>query len=353
MTRTHAWTRLKKRCADGDRRRWRLPVAIGIAGALAVAFWMAANGRLENPVSAHGSEREKPLILETPDGTIVAGSLAKARWAERRLRESVNGFAGIFGVRPGHGIIIESTHAGQLIRFDEDRRNWVLPWPPERFGEDESRSGATGLQEFDADSGIRHELHHLFLTISLFSGAAPGQYGSSAPDWFEEAVAIAGETAGMRALRRARFAELVCGGRLVPIGQFLLRQHPLFASPVMQRQLADARAAARDVPTMAVVDVQRLDVPEQAIADFYAQSHAVAEFLAETANDPRILARVGRALTGGETGSAGDPLGRLEEVVRMDRGSLAGRFEDWARDQAGTANPQCGVAKTQAFAPHG
>lgn len=328
-------------------------VASFLAGTLAAVFWLAGDGRLEESLHARPVDQGKLVIVETPHGTVMAGSLAKAQWAAQRLRETASRFVVTFGVHPGQGVIVESTYVEQLMRFDEDRRKWALPWPPEGFGPDDRVSRPQGAGGFDSESNLRHELNHLFLTATLFAGAAPDQYGSSAPDWFEEAVAIAGETTAMKARRRDHFVELLCAGRLVPLDRFLVRPHPLFASQVMQRQLADARVAARDAPTLAVVDVQRLDISEQAIADFYAQSMALAEFLAQTTNNPNILGRVGQALRQPADARGSDALGELAALTDSGGRSLAGRFEEWARARAAAATPGCRVSAPSLPVPKG
>lgn len=332
----------------GNRRRrgaansLPLPLRAGIAAALALAAGWAMNGAggdglpVPQRLGAGG-----PLVFRTPHATIITDSRAKARWADARLREALAAFTATFDVHPGHGVIVEMPYLARLDALPADRKRWSLPWGSGHFGPGERGGAPATGHHFDNDTGIRHELNHVFLTAALFPGPAAVRYGSSAPDWLDEAVAIAAESADVRARRRSHFHQQVCAGRLVPLGAFLAQRHPLFESASM-RALAGKRAGQAG---MEVLRVDQLGLPRTALLDFYAQSQAVAEFLAEASGDRRILARVARAFAARPMATGADALDDL--LGRRDR-PLAARFDDWARASARAGLPGCGVAETQA-----
>lgn len=321
--------------------------AILITGGAAASWGVGGPGhesRLESRVLAPGG----PMAFETRHGTIITDSDSKARWADERLREAVANFVRTFGVTPGRGVIVEMPYASYSSEIPKSQRRWTLPWMTRYFGAGNRASAGPGNHHFDNDSGIQHELNHLFFTASIVPSTRRLQYGGDAPDWLDEAAAMAAESPEVKARRRADFHEQVCTGRLVPLERFIVQQHPLLTSSTMQKFIADRRAAAKGAPTMLMVGEKQLGLPQHALSDFYAQSNAVAEFLREASGDPKILGRIARSLDGNNDRPGGQQQRWIGDLTKSGGPPLAARFAAWARSSARAASPGCAAPASEA-----
>jgi hypothetical protein len=161
-------------------------------------------------------------------------------------------------------------------------------------------------------SAVAHELGHMWL-IQAFWGErrapgdrATGHYGGPAPDWLDEAAAIAMEDDMLTAPRRTHFREMVDGGAaggIAPLQSFFAMAHPLAGVGALARSDAAGRGdGTSQVMVLTGEEVQRrLGVGPQAGPNFYAQSRVVADFLLDRSGNPRILAEIAQALAGGAT----------------------------------------------------
>ena len=330
----------RRRCAGTTFLPLMLRAGIA-AGVVLAASWVISGTDRDALAPPRRLGAAGPLVFETANATIITDSRAKARWADARLREAITEFTDRFGVHPGHGVIVELPYLARLDALPADRKRWSLPWGSDHFRSGERGGAPATGHHFDNDTGIRHELNHVFLTAAFFPGRGAVRYGSSAPDWLDEAVAIAAESPAVQARRRGHFHQQVCGGRLVPLDTFLGQRHPLFQSATM-RKLAGKGAGGAG---MMVLRVDQLGLPRTALLDFYAQSQAVAEFLAETSGDRRILARVARAFAVRPGATGADA---LDDVLGRSAPPLAVRFKDWARVSAQAALPGCTATEPRA-----
>jgi hypothetical protein len=315
-------------------------ISIGGAGAV-VAAWgfhgIGLSNQMEYRVLAPGG----PKAFETEHATIITDSASKAKWADERLRDAVANFIRTFGVSPGRGLIVEMPYASYAKAIPKAQRRWTLPWMSQYFRSGDQASAGPGEHHFDNDSGIQHELNHVFFTAALVPSTRRFQYGGDAPDWLDEAVALAGESPKVKARRRVDFTDQVCAGRLVPLERFVVQQHPLFASPAMQKFIAQQRDAAKGAPVMATIGEKQLDLPQHALADFYAQSNAVAEFLAEDSGDPNVLGRIARSHQANLEQTDGRGEGWMAAYNKSGKQPLGARFAAWALASARASKPDC------------
>lgn len=315
-------------------------ISIGGAGAVAAAWGfhgMGLSNQMEYRVLAPGG----PKAFETKHATIITDSARKAKWADERLQDAAANFIQTFGVSPGRGLIVEMPYASYAKAIPKAQRRWTLPWMPQYFRSGDQASDRPGDHHFDNDSGIQRELNHVFFTAAIIPSARRLQYGGDAPDWLDEAVALAGESPKVKARRRADFAGQVCAGRLVPLDRFVAQQHPLFASPAMQKFIAEQRNAAKGAPVMATIGEKQLDLPRHALADFYAQSNAIAEFLAEDSGDPKILGLIARSLQANLERADGQGERWVADFNKAGKQPLGARFTAWAFASARAGNPGC------------
>lgn len=316
-------------------------ITIIVAGGAAAASWrldaFSQEGQLKSRALAPGG----PMAFETRHGTIITDSTRKARWADERLQKAAASFVRIFGVNPGRGVIVEMPFVPYVKVIPKARRRWTLPWMSRYFGPGDRANAEPGAHHFDNDSGIQHELNHLFFTASIIPSTKRFQYGGDAPDWLDEAAAMSAESPEVKVRRRADFHEQVCAGRLVPLERFVGQQHPLLISSAMQKFIVERRATAKGAPVMMTIGEKQLDLPRYALADFYAQSNAVAEFLADASGDPKVLGRIARSLKA----STNQPIARrqrwIEDITGSDDQLLGTRFTTWARASARVGKPDC------------
>ena len=132
----------------------------------------------------------------------------------------------------------------------------------------------------------------------------------------------------------------------MPLERFFAKQHPLYGAPALRKLISERRSSNNGAPIMVTIGTDRLGLPRNSLMDFYAQSNAVAEFLAETSGDPKILGRVARSLKGSAapTGQAHLWLG---EFTKAGDPPLAARFVGWARASARAGRPGCFAGTTQ------
>ncbi|WP_375404451.1 hypothetical protein [uncultured Sphingomonas sp.] len=285
-----------------------------------------------------------PLAFETRHGTIITDDESKARWADERLQSAVASFIRNFGTAPGRGVIIELPYVSYAKAIPKAQRRWTLPWMSRYFGSGDAVKAGPGGHHFDNDSGMQHELNHLFFTAGVVPSTKPSQYGGDAPDWLDEAAALTAESPEAKARRRADFRRQVCAGRLVPLERFIVQRHPLIASPAMQKFIAERRAAAKGTPTMMTIGANQLGVPQHALQDFYAQSAAVAEFVAEISGDPRILSRIAQSATAASDRPNERYPSWTDDLTVGDQ-PLGTQFATWARASVRAGGPGCAASR--------
>jgi hypothetical protein len=159
---------------------------------------------------------------------------------------------------------------------------------------------------------LPHEMGHDLLRRYAIPSTHPGQYGTDAPDWLDESVAVAFEAPEDRAVRRCEASALLKSGALIPLRRFLAMDHPDLA--------ANRRALAGSGTGGLVFDSSASkDTPA-----FYAMSIAFPEYLAASTRSPAALAelvdtvRAGRAVGEWMSSRLGAP-GQALDLDKLDR----------------------------------
>jgi hypothetical protein len=315
--------------------------AIVAAAGLALSILLFNSKPSTDVVSGKRLGPEGPFAFETQYGLIITDTEEKASWAKGRLKLAASKFIDVFGVPPKNGVIVDLSYASYTRTIPQSQRKWTLPWMSQYFGSGESDNSGLAGHHFDNDSAILHELNHVFFTATIFPNTKKPQYGSDAPDWLDEAVALAAESAAVKKTRREHFYTQVCANRLVPLGHFLTQPHPLFQSPEMKELLAKRREAADGNPAMVTMRLDQLNVSRDAMMDFYSQANAVAEFFVESSKDPRVLGTISRALIRADGSTKKTDYQLIEEIVGSGATSLESRFAAWAHSAAAASVPNC------------
>ena len=285
-----------------------------------------------------------PVCKATTGGVILAGTQADADLAASAAAEGERRFEAHFGPPARYAIVVGDFPAGLRQRLAEAGYPVVLPWLTaaarhqaleasvrratearlENSGmtaEQKQAAVATALAQVRGRQGDRlltsysavaHELGHMWL-IQLFWGdraaakeAGPGHYGGPAPDWLDEAAAIAMEDDMLTAPRRNHFHQMANGGAaggIAPLESFFAMAHPLArVSELARSGAAPGGGGTSQIMVLSGEEVQRrLGVGPKAGPNFYAQSRVVADFLLDRSGNPKILAEVARSLAGGAT----------------------------------------------------
>ena len=126
------------------------------------------------------------------------------------------------------------------------------------------------------NSILPHEMAHDLLNRYLIPNTRTGQYGTDAPDWIDESVAIAFELPEDKAQRRCEASSFLRSARLIPLHRFLTMDHPDLTS------IRKADATARD---FVFASTMSEDTPA-----FYAMSLAFPEYVSEKTQSASVLA---------------------------------------------------------------
>src|SRR4051812_8957294 len=139
------------------------------------------------------------------------------------------------------------------------------------------------------NSILPHEIGHDLLRRYVIAATHSGQYGTDAPDWLDEAVAVAFEAPQDQAQRRCEASSLLKSNALIPLHRFLTMDHP---------DLAANQSAQADGPTRTFTfdSSASKDTPA-----FYAMSIAFPEYLAAGTHSPAVLAEVIDAFRAGRS----------------------------------------------------
>lgn len=249
--------------------------------------------------------------LATVHGLAYADTPDEAEAASRALAEAAQRYAGHFGRAPV-GMLVLSTSMDPLAADDfaeSHDLDFAQVWLPaeakramteramRQAGLDRARirkalARASGQHE----ATLRHEVGHAMHAAMYWPGAAAGQdrYGTPAPDWLDEVVAIAMEPPGSQAHHLAAFIAVAKQRpREIPgLAAFLASDHPV-------RGAGLARALARGPKSGSGVQMMVTSKGFPGLDTFYGQSLLTGLFLAETSGNPQILAPISRAIADG------------------------------------------------------
>lgn len=183
----------------------------------------------------------------------------------------------ILGIADVRFLIVDRRHSKWRWGDTTSRGLPVYPW---RFA-----NGAVPVGQ-PPDDILAHEIGHDLFRRHVVPGTRPGQYGTDAPDWLDEAVAIAFEDAEQKAVRRCEAFRHLKSGTLISIDRYLTMEHPdLAATPADAGQSRDF-ASSPSVSALTPV--------------FYAMSLAFFEYLADRTGSTSILGDIGRMARKGE-----------------------------------------------------
>lgn len=205
------------------------------------------------------------------------------------------------------------TMKGQRKAFVKAMRNEVdatFAQAPKKTREALLEKMVTGFENNISDSGrpspfeggtIRHELGHQWF-MALYDASLPStsrmtpqksQYGSSAPDWLDEAGAILMENDYLTDMRRKQFLNMAAA---VPtIRDLTTRRHPVAERSGVKGSVADGNITIR-----AQIHDRRVsrDITRDS-AWFYAMTRGFLDFLISQSGDERIISSIAEELEKG------------------------------------------------------
>jgi len=375
---------------------WRNPMRLKSSGLLAwVPMLIFAHSLLlaecePLPAGLEPWPANKPVPVESiPDdhwfrssrGWVVAPDRCRAVRVAVEREAAFEAFERHFGQSPMPGAVVDVQYAEAFSALRNAGAGWVLPWrfspekddaSPRVLGEDAirrqietqlSRAGrspdprqvdllvqrALAKREPVASldktashmlepKAIRHEVAHMLFLHGVWpSTRSPGaQYGGDAPDWLDEAAAVAAESDGMTEARRAAFYDMARADRLMPLDRYLVMPHPVFGSETLGELMRKAQAAAaRD--GAAVISAGIGEDRIAAARVFYAQTRGWLDFLTERTGNAGTLGEIADAMREGQSfehwlGSSAAETGLPKTVP-----ALQAEFESWAlrSDSAG------------------
>jgi hypothetical protein len=177
--------------------------------------------------------------------------------------------------------------------------------------------GTRYLAKYPPNEILPHEIGHDLLRLYFVPITNAKQYGTDAPDWLDEAVAVSFEMPADKIQRRCQARSLLEEGRLLPLARFLSMKHPSLMAID-----ADTRGSA----TIVYKNTAPRDTPE-----FYSMSLAFSEYFADLNKDPGVLVdfltafSAGRALDVWAVQSAG----RHRGIASIE--DLDADFRAWLR----------------------
>lgn len=286
-----------------------------------------------------------PICVAGAYGLAYADTPEEADAAAAAVREAAERYALHFGEAPV-GALILSTTLDPLAAQDFAKTHglaYALVWLPasakremseramRQAGMDRARISQALASDADQQRAtLRHEVGHSMHAAMFWPDStdeSPARYGTPAPDWLDEAVAILMEPAETQARHLASFMDAAKHRpRTVPaLTAFLRGEHPV-------RSAALARALARGPKSDSGVQMMVASGNRFAGMDtFYGQSLLVALFLAQTSGDPRILDPISRAIAGGASFDQWLASDGARHHLPSDVAALQARWDAWLK----------------------
>ncbi len=314
-------------------------------GGVVVAGAASAGG----PQCPAAGPQPATACVASAHGLAYADTPEEAQTVSHALGEAARRYANQFGRAPA-GMLVLSTTLDPTAATEFARTHaleFAQVWLPaaakramtERamrqagFGRARIAQSLARLPGQEATT-LRHEVGHALYAAMYWStdaGSTPqGRYGTPAPDWLDEAVAIAMEPVESQARHFAAFVNVAKQRpRDVPdLADFLASEHPVRSAGLAQ---ALARGPKSDSGVQMMVAGRGDRFP--GLETFYGQSLLTALYLAETSGDPRILVPISAAIAEGldfdawlaRDGAAYNLPGTVAE--------LQPRWEDWLRQR--------------------
>lgn len=167
---------------------------------------------------------------------------------------------------------------------------------------------ATQTQDETIDlAAMSHELGHMWF-INQYQGTGQKQtghaYGGWAPDWMDEAAAVALETEALKVRRRAKFTQMD-DQRRIPLVEFLSMDHPSAkaAQDMSERMRATQSGSKTSSRAILLSGQEAKDFIAASggdrAADFYAQTLVFTDYLENRSATVDILSRIAASLAQG------------------------------------------------------
>lgn len=183
-------------------------------------------------------------------------------------------------------------------------------------------------RSFGPNSPIPHEVGHLLFGKYIIKNGGwtneTSQYGSAAPDWLDEAVAILFEADKDKEARKVQFYESIRNGSTFELQSFVNSEHPIWLKKKNKTQ---------NVEPAKTVSGSGGDSPQYSEEIlFYLRSLAFAEFLIEKSGNNCILAEIGTAFSNGQSFESW--LSTQTQIKNINSvGTLEREFFDWVTAQ--------------------
>ncbi|WP_123832101.1 hypothetical protein [Luteimonas sp. 100069] len=287
----------------------RFSQMISIAGLFAAGA--ASAGDLQCPVV---DQPPAAVCVASAHGLAYADTQEDAGTASRALAEAAQRYANLFGRAPV-GMLVLSTSLDPVAAIDFANTHdleFAQVWVPAKAkramteramrqaGLDRARinQALAGMSDQEPIT-LRHEVGHAMHAAMYWPGSTgtlQDRYGTPAPDWLDEAAAIAMEPIEAQGRHVAAFIDFAKRRpRDIPdLADFLASEHPV-RSAGLAGALARGPKSDSGVQMMVASSGDRFPGMET----FYGQSLLTALFLAETSGNPQILAPISRAIADG------------------------------------------------------
>jgi len=287
-----------------------------------------------------------PVCIATAHGLAYADTREEAEVASRAIEESAQRYAGHFGRAPVGTLILSASFDPSAAREFAKAHGleFAQVWLPAkakramteramrqaRLDRARIRQGLARMAAEDATT-LRHEVGHAMYAAMYWPdaiGTLQDRYGTPAPDWLDEAAAIAMEPPEAQASHLAAFIGVARQRpREIPgLASFLASEHPV-------RGAGLASALARGPKSDSGVQMMVTSGSFPGLETFYGQSLLTGLFLAETSGNPQILAPISRAIADGLDFDAwlardGTSFGLPSTVVELEP-----LWDNWLRQQ--------------------
>ncbi len=253
-----------------------------------------------------------PVCVASVNGLAYADTQEEAATASRALDEAAQRYAGHFGRAPVGALILSDRLDPVAAREFAGAHGLAFAqvWLPAktkramteramrqaRFDRTRIRQALARMEGDDAIT-LRHEVGHAMYAAMYWPdavGTGQDRYGTPAPDWLDEAVAIAMEPPDAQARHLAAFigAARQRPREIPDLAGFLASEHPVRGARL-------ASALARGPKSDSGVQMMVTSGHFPGVDTFYGQSLLTGLFLAETSGNPQILAPISRAIADG------------------------------------------------------
>ncbi|MGE6334698.1 hypothetical protein [Stenotrophomonas sp. NPDC077659] len=284
--------------------------------------------------------------MATSDGWFYAADEASAQQAARDTAAAVSAFQRHFSPDVPFGAVILSAAMPRQARdaFQTERGlPWVRVWASpaekstllrENLRRTQPKLSAAAVEQLVArvsrSTGdvLPHEIGHSLYQARFWPGPTDDgslHYATPAPDWLDEAAAILMEPPPMLAERRQQYHALlsVPSPHVQDLPRFLQAPHPVDAA----RRAALTGGGSSSASGLTVMTAS--GDTGAALAAFYQQSLALADFLIERSGCPDVLGQISLALADGQ--SFDDWLAKSGPALQLgnDVATLTQHWQAW------------------------